>query len=90
MASHGGYFTEVIRLRPNWHRQVEALNRANIGCITALHKIRDRIENTRSSASIEIKESGDIDIWVRSLASIREDESQLLQAAYTLDIGGEA
>ena len=88
LASHGGYFAEVIRLRPNWHRQVEALNGANIDCITALHKIRDRIENARSSATIGI--SGDIDVWVRSLASIRGHESRLMQAAFTLDIGGEA
>ena len=90
LASRGGYFTEVIRLRPNWHQQVEALHSANIDCITALHKIRDRIEGARSSATIEVKESGDVDDWVRSLVSIRGHESRLLQAAFTLDIGGEA
>ena len=90
LVSLGGYFTEVIQLRPNWHRQVEALHGANIDCITALHKIRDRIECARSSATIEIRESDDIDVWIRSLVSIRGQESRLLQAAFTLDIGGEA
>lgn len=90
LASRGGYFTEVIRLRPNWHQQVEALHSANIDCITSLREVRDRIEGARSSATIEIKESGDIDVWVRSLVSIRGHESRLLQAAFTLDIGGEA
>ena len=90
LASRGGYFTEVIRLRPNWHRQVEALHSANIDCITSLHKIRDRIESVRSSATIEINETSDIDAWVRSLVSIRGHECRLLQTAFTLDIGGEA
>jgi hypothetical protein len=89
VASCGGNFAEVLRLRPNWHRQVEALHGANIDCITALHKIRDRIESTQSSATIEFKESDDIDVWVRSLVSIRGHESRLLQAVFTLDIGGE-
>ena len=90
LASRGGYFTDVIRLRPNWYQQVEALHSANIDCIRSLREIRNRIERARSSATIEIKESGDIDAWVRSLVSIRGHESRLLQAAFTLDIGGEA
>jgi hypothetical protein len=90
LVSRGGYFTKVIRLRPNWHRPEEALHGAKVDCITALPKVRDRVESVRATATSEIKESGDIDFWIRSLVSIRGHESRLLQAAFTLDIGGEA
>ena len=90
LASQGGYLTEVHRLRPNWHRQVEALHGANVGCLSELHELRDHVRSESPSATIESEESGEIDIWVRSLESIRGHERQLLQGAFTLDIGGAA
>ena len=90
LACLDGYLQEVVRLRPNWHRQVEALHGANIWCISELRDLRDNIDDEQSSATIDTKESGDIDDWIRSLVSIRGQESRLLQTAFTLDIGGES
>lgn len=90
LASEGGYLTEVHRLRPNWHRQVEALHGENARCLSALHELRNHVGSQSPSATIESEESSEIDIWVRSLESIRGHERQLLQGAFTLDIGGEA
>ncbi len=90
LASQGGYLTEVQRLRPGWHRQIEALEGANIWCFSALQELHDHIAHEPPSATIETKDSGDIDIWVRSLLAIRGHETRLLQRAFTLDIGGES
>ena len=90
LACQGGYLVEVRRLRPNWHRQIEALHGANLWCIAALNELRDPIARALPSATIEAKENGEIEIWIRSLAAIREHEIRLLQRAYTIDIGGEA
>jgi hypothetical protein len=72
------------------YRQIEALHGANIWCISALRELYDHMEHESPSATIETKESGDLDIWIRSLATIRGHECRLLQGAFTLDIGGEA
>lgn len=90
LACHGGYLTDVMRIRPNWHRQVESLRTANMCCISTLHHLREQIQQDSWSTSSAAKESGEIGIWIRSLVSIRGQESRLLQAAFTLDIGGEA
>lgn len=90
LACKGGYFAEVHRLRPSWHRQIEALHGANLWCIAVLDELQERIERELPSAAIEAKVNGEIDNWIRSLAAIREDESRLLQRAFAIDIGGEA
>ena len=90
LACHSGFLTDVIEMRPNWHREVEALRVASVECIKSLHEIRDRIANSRSPEGIETKDRCDIDAWVRSLVANRGHESRLLQTAFTSDIGGEA
>ena len=90
LAGKGGYLAEVQRLRPSWHRQIESLHAANLWCISVLDELHERIERELPSAAIEAKVNGEIDNWIRSLAAVREDESRLLQRAFTIDIGGEA
>ncbi len=90
LASRSGFLTEVTELRPGWHREVQALQVANLDCITSLREIRDRITSSTSSSRLQISEGQMIDAWVRSLVSNRYHESRLLQAAFSLDIGGEA
>lgn len=90
LACREGYLTEVLRIRPAWHRQIEALRGANIWCLSALQELSDHVTRESPSAKIETKDSGDIDIWVRSLLAIRGHETRLLQRAFTIDIGGEA
>lgn len=89
-ASQGGYLTEVRRLRPNWQRQVKALQGANVCCLSTLQELRDHIRHESPAGTIDTTEGGEIDIWIRSLQSIRQRECQLLQGAFTIDIGGEA
>jgi hypothetical protein len=90
LASRGGYLIEVRRLRPSWQRQIKALQRANVRCLSSLHELRDHIRHESSSGTIQSRERGEIKIWIRSLRSLREHECQLLQNAFTIDIGGEA
>ena len=90
LACREGYLAEVLRIRPTWHRQIESLHGANIWCYSALQELHDHVKRESPSATIETKDSGDIDIWVRSLLAIRGHETRLLQRAFTLDIGGEA
>ncbi len=90
LASQGGYLREVRRLRPNWQRQVKALQRANACCLSTLQELRDHIRHESPSGTIDTTECGEIDIWIQSLQSIRERECQLLQGAFSIDIGGEA
>ena len=90
LASEGGYLQEVHRLRPNWHYQVDKLRGANLWCIAVLRDLRDRIACEAPSGRIETKDSGEINAWAQSLSAVRENESRMLQRAFTIDIGGEA
>ncbi len=90
LACRNGYLSEALRLRPNWHRQVEQLHTANLRCISTLQELHDHVERQSPAAIVATKESGALDLWIQSLTSIRGDENRLLQAAFTFDIGGEA
>ena len=90
LASYGGYLTEVRRLRPNWQQQVKELLGANVRCLATLHELCDHIRHESPPGTIDTTESGEIEIWIRSLKSIREHECRLLQGAFTIDVGGEA
>ncbi len=90
LASQGGYLIEVRRLRPSWQRQIKALQRANVCCLSSLHELRNHIRHESPSERIDTRECGEIKTWIRSLRSLREHECQLLQNAFAIDIGGEA
>ena len=90
LASEGGYLVEVRRLRPSWQRQIKALQKANVCCLSSLHELRNHIRHESISGAIETRECSEIKTWIRSLRSLRAHECQLLQNAYTIDIGGEA
>ena len=90
LASQGGYLIEVRRLRPSWQRQIKALQRANVCCLSSLHELRNHIRHESPSEKIDTRERGEIKTWIRSLRSLREHECQLLQNAFAIDIGGEA
>jgi hypothetical protein len=90
LASQGGYLIEVRRLRPSWQRQIKALQRANVCCLSSLHELRNHIRHESPSEKIDTRECGEIKTWIRSLRSLREHECQLLQNAFAIDIGGEA
>ena len=90
LASQGGYLIEVRRLRPSWQRQIKALQRATVCCLSSLHELRNHIRHESPSERIDTRECGEIKTWIRSLRSLREHECQLLQNAFAIDIGGEA
>ncbi|WP_147867055.1 hypothetical protein [Stieleria maiorica] len=90
LASQGGYLIEVRRLRPSWQRHIKALRRANACSLSSLHELCKRIRHESPSEPIDARECGEIKAWIRSLRSLREQECQLLQNAFSIDIGGEA
>lgn len=90
LSSEDCYMSIVRDKRPNWHRQIEAQHRDNLECYLALCGLRGRIEGEVSIGDISDEMDGKLREWMTLYARTRRRESQLLQEALTVDIGGEA
>ena len=90
LSSVGGYMKVVIEKRPNWYRQIEELQQVNLDCISALGGLRDHIESELNIVDISSEMDCRLREWMKVFGGLRRQESQLLQDAFTMDIGGEA
>ena len=84
------YMSEVLAMRPNWQRQVEALRGANKACAAALDELSHRIAHELPLAKTDHDVGRRLERWMESLAVLRDQENRLHQRAYTVDLGGES
>ena len=90
LACQQGYMSMVLEECPHWHRQIEQLHDDNLACISSLDELRNRILQDLPFDTIAREVSNKLHLWMQSLATIRELEGQMIQEAYSLDIGGES
>jgi hypothetical protein len=88
LASDSGTMTAVQQKCPRLYGQIKTLQTAHLDCLDELKELHDsmEIESAEEVAKTDYK----IGKWIDSFALMRIHESQLLQDAYTVDIGGEA
>ena len=88
-SSIGGYMTVVLERCPRLHRQIKTLQSANQDCIQALQDLYDSIQCESSFNDVSKETDRGLATWMESFGRLRSRESQLLQEAFTADIGGE-
>ena len=90
LSYEAGYMSTVLDKCPRMHHQIRTLERINWECIPALGELRDRVESELSLVDISRKTDFKLREWIEAFVSMRYRESQLLQEAFAVDIGGEA
>lgn len=85
-----GYLSTVVEKRPSWSRQIDKLYQANLECVSSLELIRDWLEKSSVIEAIPNGLELRLRKWIESFSTMRCKESTMLQAAFTIDLGGEA
>lgn len=90
LSSRDCYMSVVREKRPNWHRRIEAQHRDNMKSYLALCELRERIVDEASIGDISEEMDRKLREWMTMYARTRRRESELLQEALSVDIGGES
>ena len=88
-SSISGYMTVALERCPRLYRQITTLQNANLDCLHALQELYDSIESESSFNDVSKETDHALEAWIESFGTMRSRESQLLQEAFTTDIGGE-
>lgn len=89
LESSDGYAFEVVALCPHLEVQTQSLRRADLACYSLLKAMRDRIRHQLPFSRIAHQTRRNLRHWMELLAAHRQQEGQLLQKAFTVDLGGE-
>ena len=90
LSSENGYMTAVPKTFPRLLRQFQALQTVNRECIASLQALQERIKNKSSVTTLSQETDLKLRAWITAFEKMRSQEGELLQEAYTVDIGGEA
>lgn len=90
LSSEDGFIATVPKICPRFHRQIQTLQRVNLECINSLQGLHDHIDNKSNFIDVSKETDGKLRDWITAFGKMRSRESELLQEAYTVDIGGEA
>lgn len=90
LSSEEGYLSVVLERRPNWSLRVNQLYHANLHCVSTLTFVRDSLQNDAPAVVISKGLEERLRNWLKSFSAMRRLESNMLQEALTLDLGGEA
>lgn len=86
----GGFMAEILARFPLWQVEIDALQGEDAACNSALVRLHDCVSRELPLTLIAGEVRGSLDRWMEFLDAIRVHETQLLQTAFTLDLGGEA
>lgn len=90
LQSESGYMSRVLEEFPHWNKRIELLRGEDIGCCWLLEQLRERIADESPILCIAKDTCRSVGRWMKSFRDHRRRETDLLQAAFTRDIGGEA
>lgn len=90
LSSEDGFMATVPKIYPRLHRQIQTLQTVNRECIVSLQALHDRIDSKSSFTNLSKETDCKLRDWITAFEIMRSRESELLQEAYTVDIGGEA
>jgi len=86
--SRDGYLEDVLEDHPNWQAQVEQLHAEYKLLCVRLEAFRDQLVSRTPYASIANQLRDDLSEWMSALQAHHRQETQLLQAAVNLEVGG--
>lgn len=85
----GGYLSEVTEEFPTWDSEVVRLRRERIDLYRRLRQLRNQVRHTGRSDAISNRDAGELHEWIDWLERHDREETDLLQTAVNLEIGGE-
>ncbi len=90
LSSENGYMAAVPQAYPRLLRQFQALQTVNRECIISLQALQARIKSKSNLTTLSQETDSKLRDWITAFENMRSQEGELLQEAYTVDIGGEA
>lgn len=86
--SRGGYLEDVLDEHPHWESQVQRLhNEYRLLCVR-LEAFRDQLVSRTPYATIATQLRSDLSDWMQQLQAHHHNETELLQTAVNLEVGG--
>lgn len=86
--SRDGYLEDVLEEHPHWEAQVQQLHAEYKLLCVRLESFRDQLVSRTPYASIAAQLRSDLSEWMSALQAHHRQETQLLQAAVNLEVGG--
>lgn len=86
--SRDGYLEDVLEAHPNWEAQVQQLHAEYKLLCVRLEAFRDQLVSRTPYASIAAQLREDLSEWMAALQNHHRQETQLLQTAVNLEVGG--
>lgn len=86
--SRDGYLEDVLEAHPHWEAQVQQLHAEYKLLCVRLEAFRDQLVSRTPYASIAAQLREDLSEWMTALQNHHRQETQLLQTAVNLEVGG--
>lgn len=83
----GGYLAEVTAEFPNWHREVEALQREHQSLFDSLQQLRNQVASDTPFDGIADQVRAELRDWMQRITAHRRHENRLVQTAVNLEVG---
>jgi len=88
IVSQDGYLGEVVTEFPNWAAKVENLELQHFALYDRLSDLRDQLKGSKADDHTLNLLRFELQMWMESYTKHKRHESQLLQTAINLEVGG--
>ena len=86
--SRDGYLEDVLEEHPHWEAEVQRLHEEYKLLCVRLEAFRDQLVSRTPYATIATQLRADLSDWMKQLQAHHHHETQLLQTAVNLEVGG--
>ena len=83
----GGYLEEVLEEFPSWQPLLRTLQGEHKHLLQDFCELRNELSGCQTSTPLALRLQREFRMWVRRFRNHQHREAQVLQKAYTLDVG---